>query len=598
VDVAPQAKTISDLIRESDAYWKGVKKELAAEKERMQKMAEGLSDLNVVEAELARLPARHEAEASKAQLTSEIENLQNQVQLDMILRERQSNHRKRIDQCREALSALGANRKQQATDAATALANVEAVFLELMDKFNKVNAALQVAEERQRNFSLLRARLNLRTGESAQASEHRETIAQAVAELNALANCEPTFQEKLANAEKALKDAEAQAAAPAKVEVRTDDFKTHAQPGKSYLVTATAVHMGDGSAPQILEVKSWAEEKPAIDDEDAANIAYELQQEIQEKAEAVEIARTHIAELRQNRETWSVILDAAKAQLAKAEAAQNELADLQHQLSGSDQVATEVANLRAELVTLNQKINAERINLAGHRQTHQVESAAWNRVLSLEDELSRLLADSPEPAMADSELEALKSELGNKKASIPKIENTILEIVRLAQDRKRIDEAALKRSEVEADLKVLGTVIDTLAEKKTEIVSGSIEGPLAIANKLGADILRGPLVFEEEEIGMRVGNRFISSRTFSGTESAIVMMGLTAGLAAGSKLRVLMLDEFGLVDTDNAAQLLRNLDRMLKDRDIDQFLVFGPTNPALLSVIDPAINVIEPAVAQ
>jgi hypothetical protein len=144
--------------------------------------------------------------------------------------------------------------------------------------------------------------------------------------------------------------------------------------------------------------------------------------------------------------------------------------------------------------------------------------------------------------------------------------------------------AETRRDEVTEAHKEVGSILTVISEKRRELLSGSIGKPLDIANQLAKGILKGPLVFEEGDIGMKVGDRFVSSKLFSGTETAVVMMGLTIGLSAKSSVRIAILDEIGRLDADNIWQLAENLDGMIKDKLIDQAILIGPVQPDLLEM--------------
>ncbi|MDX2187751.1 MAG: hypothetical protein SFV32_12520 [Opitutaceae bacterium] len=184
--------------------------------------------------------------------------------------------------------------------------------------------------------------------------------------------------------------------------------------------------------------------------------------------------------------------------------------------------------------------------------------------------------------VSNEQIEAWRGEARTIQDEIHLIEKNLDELTNLEHDSKRVKEAADRRQNMDAIIDKIETVLSLIAEKRQGIVSLSIEAPLAIANRLAKNILRGALVFQEGELGMLIGTTFVSSHTFSGTEAAMVVMGLTAGLSNKSKIRTLILDEVGRLDQPNAKQLILNLDELVKSGDIDQWVILGPKNEQLI----------------
>ena len=589
--IKAKAVTIPDLLTTSEDFWKDIRKIVSAEKERMQSTVEGIADLNANDT--STLPPRDEVEAEKARATAELREVGD-----------------RIAAARALLQAI------EADNARAAVLRPTVGTLEgLREKVSHLQSELAAAEGREAPLDDELSRARSAYDSALQAATDRAKAHGHRAALLAQAGLVPTLQKAVNDAEASiaalrvrltelrtqtneatakLNEAVAAHSAPKPAltsgELRTDDFETHATPGVRYIVTATAT-VGAGGVAEILSVEDW---KPLIDNaeeiEEAARAqAYESEQRVSELTEAVE--------------KLDATYQTAEAQLAEEV---GELESLREQLTRARVATEELAKLPAEAVADAEADEALRLAYA---KAHEALRLLRDRIKFLAGEISTLSSSIVRAESAQQELAALETkkmpdggpespaQLEQRRtelnAAIAGYDATLRQISAAEQDQKRISDAATRRAEVEAEFKALGKVIAVITQKKTELVSVSIEAPLAVANKLGAGILKGPLVFEEGEVGMRVGTAFVSARVFSGTETAIVMMGLTAGLAAKSALRVLLLDEVGRLSTHNAVTLLTNLRSMVADGNIDQFFLIGPTNDVLADVCrQNAVNVV------
>jgi myosin heavy subunit len=578
-----QEKTINDLLAASETYWKQVKSELTAEKGRMQKMAEGMTDLTTVEAELARLPQRHEVEARKVKLWQEIRALTERIASAKSLAQATAQRAARIAEITPLAADVAvttAERDRLASEATQLEAELESLrtahsaalaeFKLLRDgmaesanraaRLQRLQVEARALDERKTHVE--RVRVQLAHLRESTGPEIEERIKKATAELG------------IARAAVALGEKERATAAGA----RTDYFQTNAEPGVDYNALVT-LQMLDG-IPRVVSIEKWwrdltpdEEEQAQFREAEALSAVHELESDLEE----LRNTQKNIAVGLTN---WSVELTKAEGLL---EASTKAAAELATQVNGSLPATTpesvKFAEDRTAACWAAVLEGTRRVKAC--RTKFDVAAAGAVRASEASAELVRLNQPSAVSTASPEEIAAWTVEHEAAQAEYKALEETLQSVTRFEQDRKRVEDAAKIRTEVEARLKLVGSVLDLLTQKKRELVSGSIEAPLAVANKLAAGILKGPLVFEEGEIGMRVGDTFISSRLFSGTETALVCMGLTAGLAHRSKLRVLLLDEIGRLDRENACSLLANLRGMVVDGDIDQCILFGPANPEL-----------------
>lgn len=586
MEVYRKALTVPDLLTASEEFWKAERKVVNAEKERMQSTVEGVSDLGA--ADPATLPARDIVEADKKRAQDELRQISDRLAAARALADSIAKDNSRIAE----------------------LAPVAATIEGLRTEVEALQAKLDGLMDQQATADEASVNARLTFDSAQQSATERAKNRKRLADLRVQADLLPSIQQSIAETEAAVaslrtkvdaaavasREAEAKAKAiraeiekpkPAQPtgELRTDDFETNAVVGQRYLATATVhlVQIGDETVPQILSIEDW---KPLLDNAEEAEEAarseeYEQTQRLAEAEEAAAEASRAVDEVEALLSNELSQLTELRDSLTRATVAKEALAKEPAVEASGEAVDLDALKLAADAA--GAKSRALRVDAKAVSDALSAKRTALTKAEAAQNELDALRSKTVTRKEADdaASLAQLSESQKTLTGAIQGHDATLQQISAAEQDRKRIAEAAKRRAEVEADSKLLGKVLDIISQKKTELVSVSIEAPLAIANKLAAGILKGPLVFEEGEIGMRVGDAFVSSRVFSGTESALVVMGLTAGLAAKSALRVLILDEVARLTNANAITLVGNLRSMIADGDLDQFFLIGPTNPLL-----------------
>lgn len=155
--------------------------------------------------------------------------------------------------------------------------------------------------------------------------------------------------------------------------------------------------------------------------------------------------------------------------------------------------------------------------------------------------------------------------------------------VTIAEERYKLalaDAAAAKTAQQAADQaiaveakaevgQVLRDLLDTLLQ---ESIRHSVGPLLELVNSLCSCILPAPLQFTDGEVTMQG----YAHRTFSGTEKTLVYAALAVGLAAGSPVRLVVLDEFD-IDEGNFRQLVSSLAHLIADGKLDQAIMAHTT---------------------
>jgi hypothetical protein len=571
LEVVNRVTTVNDLLGQAEDWWKARRKLVNEEKARMQKTVEGVADMSNGETVL---PPRNEVEAQKRATAERIQSLNGQIAVAREGVAHQQMRQKTIDR----LTAATQGRAGIVADLMTNEGHAKIMAEEIEVLLAKKNAAQRAVDSASQTAAHAEHVAKLR-----QSAQREPELRLNLTALQDALGREEARLEQLRTAYRAAEQALVEAKTEANhattpepgAELRTDEFA--GEPGKEYLIRATASVGPDGEMTDI-RVTEWQElttpDPEAI--EAAQMAAYEAHQAVAVAAEEVDRIRVEMEAESKTLIALRKQRDDIATQLDRCSNAAELLAN-----AGEPRQAGDIDTLRRELAQVVEALNRAKQAALSTQELIRTLRDRLTRIDSAAAELATVNAQQLATVRTPEEVAALEQELQTLKATQPELDATLERIVRAEQDQARIAQAAKQREVVEATYKAFGKVLDLIAQKKQELVATSIEAPLAIANELANGILRGRLAFEEGELGMRVGERFISHVAFSGTESAVAMMGLTAGLAAGSSLKVLMLDELGRLDPDNRIRLLLNLNSLTAAGHIDQWFVIGPTDDVL-----------------
>jgi DNA repair protein SbcC/Rad50 len=139
-------------------------------------------------------------------------------------------------------------------------------------------------------------------------------------------------------------------------------------------------------------------------------------------------------------------------------------------------------------------------------------------------------------------------------------------------------QAILESQALEAEVKVLGEAVKVLERLQVKLVEESFKEILGKANRLTGGILPSLLEYKDGEIGRWNGGTWVSHKAFSGTEKALAYAAISVALAADAPCKIVMIDELGRLDTDNAKRLIERVAELISEGVIDQFIGVGPSN--------------------
>lgn len=137
--------------------------------------------------------------------------------------------------------------------------------------------------------------------------------------------------------------------------------------------------------------------------------------------------------------------------------------------------------------------------------------------------------------------------------------------------------AAAKMEEAEIELAVAKAAVKALAAKLDELVEKSVGSVLDVMNEFCGGILKEPLAYEGGEIGMwqtnqtnNAGRKFVSFRSFSGTEKALTQCAVSLALASEGQIRLAILDEMGRLDHKNKRAVVLTTVELIEKGKLDQ----------------------------
>lgn len=137
-------------------------------------------------------------------------------------------------------------------------------------------------------------------------------------------------------------------------------------------------------------------------------------------------------------------------------------------------------------------------------------------------------------------------------------------------DKQRHKEADKALRALGAGQEVCREATDMAQAFRQKIVDSVFGSFISVARKLTDGILVGDLEYRDGEIGRNVNGRFVSHRTFSGTEKAITYAGLSVSLAQDSPCKLVLIDEMGIMDDRAKEKVLRRMVALTNDGVIDQ----------------------------
>lgn len=161
-----------------------------------------------------------------------------------------------------------------------------------------------------------------------------------------------------------------------------------------------------------------------------------------------------------------------------------------------------------------------------------------------------------------------------------------------AAQLRRVQEEE-SQEQARANYEVAKLALDKVTQEKERLVSESMKNLLKVARRFTDGIVTGELSWENDEIGIRRGEYWVSHEVFSGTEAAIAYIGVAVALCQSSKFKLVLMDELGVVDDANIMVLLAKIEALIEAGVVDQFIACDVRHERYANLASENLNVIK-----
>lgn len=176
------------------------------------------------------------------------------------------------------------------------------------------------------------------------------------------------------------------------------------------------------------------------------------------------------------------------------------------------------------------------------------------------------------PFPAPGELIRLTSELEKNNSELDALRLRQKQFVASQQAELQNAQAIKQRAQHEAGALVFKEAVKTVREIQQRLVDRTITGLMAAARQFTDDILPGKLDYKDGDIGYWAGETWVTHEVFSGTETALAYAGLSVALAAEAKVKVVIIDELGIMDPTAKLAAIRRMAHLVDQGVIDNCL--------------------------
>jgi len=200
-------------------------------------------------------------------------------------------------------------------------------------------------------------------------------------------------------------------------------------------------------------------------------------------------------------------------------------------------------------VLLLREIEASVARVASQIQQQQ----AWR------DELKNLEAQNPATPNAN-RVEDIDKELFTLESLLSELDREQKRYVSAKANELQELRAKKQHAEQKARVTVLRLALEALNELQQTMIDAAIKDLMTTANLFTQGILKQPLDYRDGDIGYVEAGQWVSHECFSGTEEALAYAGLSVALAQSAPLKLVIIDELGIIDPPSLRR--RIVDRM------------------------------------
>lgn len=283
---------------------------------------------------------------------------------------------------------------------------------------------------------------------------------------------------------------------------------------------------------------------------------------------------------------------AAKEIDAKMGVANRELFDAQAAEEMADQELTKAESDYCDA------FNAESANQAKQRELNEFNAeiselnSAIAKVATAKGELAALESVAA-PSGVDVAIVGLNGCIETLRKKLEDFRSELTAATAAAAARLRRIQEEENQEQARANHEVAKLALDKVAEEKEKLVAKSMNSLLKTARRFTDGIVDGLLSWENDELGIRRGENWISHEVFSGTEAAIAYIGVAVALCQSSKFKLVMMDELGVVDDANLITLLGKMETLIQAGVVDQFIACDVRHERYASFDSEKVNIIK-----
>lgn len=285
--------------------------------------------------------------------------------------------------------------------------------------------------------------------------------------------------------------------------------------------------------------------------------------------------------LEEKNEALAVLKTKAQQRTENITKLETALTTQQERLAKYGAIREHRATLQANLATANTELQQAQTIVESNKHIFDAK-LAWDKLTvakaaeaaTLEDELETLAAKGKE-------LRATQEAAATKKTDAETAHATS---IAEASAKSTAAKATEKMDNDKAELEVWKFLAAMLQSLSVKCVEEAIKPLIELCNNLCAGILKYPLAYVDEELGMQRDGKFVpwvNNVTFSGTESALASAALGIGLAAKGELKIAIVDEMGRLDSKNRAALIKNLLALVENGSINQAIMIDVNHPLI-----------------
>jgi len=185
----------------------------------------------------------------------------------------------------------------------------------------------------------------------------------------------------------------------------------------------------------------------------------------------------------------------------------------------------------------------------------------------------------------EAKIEELNSEKEGFSVRLKELEGEMFKIQNMRAKSDLMKEAETKLGVAERKCNVIKSVLATVRDMRKDIVSSAVNDALSIVNAVTFGIIEENIEWDGKKMGRKInGITWVPIDTFSGAEKAVTQMGLGVALASRSNFRLAVLDEISRLDSRNQHQLFLNLNELIAQDRLDQYMGFCINAPEDCSV--------------